>query len=67
MSLGDFKLHVSFVDPFTPREELTIAAHGGLTIHLGPEENLVAGRGLTVTFSAEEGIVAIDIIWEGVY
>jgi beta-galactosidase GanA len=65
--LGDFTLHVSFLGPWTPREQQTIAAHGGLIIQLGPEEYLVAGQGLTVTFSAGEGIVGIDSIWEGTY
>ncbi len=65
--LGDFTLHVDFVDPWTPREQQTIAAHGGLIIQLGPEEYLVAGRGLTVTFSADEGIVGIESIREGTY
>jgi beta-galactosidase GanA len=34
---------------------------------LAPEEYLVAGRGLTVTFSAHEGTVGIESIREGVY
>lgn len=65
--LGAFTLHVAFVDPVAPRERQTVAAHGGLIIHLGPEEYLVAGRGLTVTFSVDEGIVGIESIREGVY
>jgi beta-galactosidase GanA len=65
--LGDFTLHVNFVAPFTPRENQTIAAHGGLIIQLGPEEYLVAGRGLTVTFSASTGQAGIESIWEGTY
>ncbi|MCG6928278.1 MAG: DUF5597 domain-containing protein [Acidobacteria bacterium] len=50
-----------------PREQQTIAAHGGLIVLLGPEEYLVAGRGLTVTFSADDGIVGIESIREGAY
>jgi beta-galactosidase GanA len=65
--LGDFTLHVNFVAPFTPRENQTIAAHGGLIIQLGAEEYLVAGRGLTITFSAQSGWVGIESIWEGAY
>ena len=53
--------------PWVPRDRQTLAAHGGLVIQLGPEEYLVAGRGLTVTFSADEGIVGIESIREGVY
>jgi len=65
--LGDFTLHVRFVDPWTPRERQAITGHGGLILQLGPEEYLVAGQGLTVTFSADEGIVGIESIREGVY
>jgi beta-galactosidase GanA len=65
--LGEHTLHVNFVAPFTPRENQTIAAHGGLIIQLGPEEYLIAGRGLTVTFSAAKGLVGIESIWEGAY
>jgi beta-galactosidase GanA len=65
--LGDFTLRVRFVDPWTPPALQSIAAHGGLVIQLGPEEYLVAGRGLTVTFPADEGIVGIESIREGTY
>ncbi len=65
--MGDFTLHVRFVDPFTPVEHQATAAHGGLIVQLGPEEYLVAGQGLTLTFSADQGIVGIDSIWEGTY
>src|SRR5262245_923199 len=65
--VGDLTLHVNFVAPFTPRENQTIAAHGGLIIQLATEEYLVAGRGLTITFSAQNGQVGIESIWEGAY
>lgn len=65
--LGEHTLHVSFVDPFTPREQQDVAAHGGLIVQLEPEDYLVAGNGLTVTFSADEGIVGIESIREGRY
>jgi beta-galactosidase GanA len=63
--MGAHTLHVAFVDPFTPREEQDVAAHGGLIIQLGPEEYLVAGKGLTVTFRAGQGMVGIEQIREG--
>lgn len=63
--LGEHNLHITFVDPWTPRDQQNIAAHGGLIIQLGPEEYLVAGKGLTITFSADSGIVGIESIWEG--
>ncbi len=65
--LGQYNLHVVFVDPWTPREQQDLAAHGGLIIQLGADEYLVAGRGLTVTFAADEGIVGIESIHEGRY
>jgi beta-galactosidase GanA len=65
--LGDFTLHVSFVDPWTPREQQAIAGHGGLIVQLGPEEYLLAGSGLTVTFSTDEGGVGIESIREGTF
>jgi beta-galactosidase GanA len=65
--LGEYTLHVSFVESFTPRDQQNVAAHGGLIIQLGPQEYLVAGRGLTVTFAADEGLVGIESIWEGRY
>jgi beta-galactosidase GanA len=65
--MGEHTLHVGFVAPFTPPAEQDIAAHGGLIVQLGPEEYLVAGKGLTVTFSADEGIVGIEQIREGRY
>ncbi|MGH8194039.1 MAG: DUF5597 domain-containing protein [Woeseiaceae bacterium] len=65
--LGEHTLHVAFVDPFTPREGQDVAAHGGLIVQLAPEEYLAAGNGLTVTFSADEGIVGIESIREGRY
>jgi beta-galactosidase GanA len=67
VTLGEHTLHVAFVDPFTPREEQDVAAHGGLVIQLDEEEYLVAGNGLTVTFSADDGIVGIESIHEGRY
>jgi beta-galactosidase GanA len=65
--LGEHTLHVAFVDPFMPREEQDVAAHGGLIIQLDREEYLAAGNGLTVTFSADRGIVGIESIREGRY
>ncbi len=65
--LGGFTLHVGFVDPWTPRQAQTIAAHGGLIVHLGRQEYLIAGKGLTVTFSTDDGIAGIEQIREGTY
>jgi beta-galactosidase GanA len=67
VQLGGYTLHVSFIDQFTPVEHQNLAARGGLIIALGPDEFLVAGRGLTITFSASQGLVGIESIWEGRY
>lgn len=51
VTLGEYRFEVSYVDPWVPRDEQTIAAHGGLILHTGPDEYLFAGSGLTVTAS----------------
>jgi beta-galactosidase GanA len=68
--LGDYALEVSFVDPWTLRDAQETRTHGGLIVMLGPNEYLVAGTGLTVTFapvSAEGAIAGIERIEEGRY
>jgi beta-galactosidase GanA len=64
--LGDYVLRVEFLDPFGPLEQ-KLESHGGLIIQLGPDEYLVAGRGITVTFSAAGATAGIESIWEGAY
>lgn len=49
--LGDYVFEVSFVDPWTPREDQQLATHGGLIIALSDDEFIVAGTGLTITFA----------------
>jgi len=69
-SLGGYRFNVVFTDPWTPKAEQTIAAHGGMLIQVGPEEYLFAGRGLVVTFAGEgDGppIAGIDSAVEGVF
>lgn len=66
--LGGYSLTVSMVDPRTPKSTQQIAAHGGLIIHTGPDEFLVAGRGVVVRFAdaAKAGFqVGIEQIVEG--
>jgi beta-galactosidase GanA len=73
-TIGDYKFTVGFVDPWTPRADQKTAGHGGMIIQIGPEEYLMAGRGLVVTFAgAGDGaskagaIAGIDSAVEGVF
>ncbi|MEJ0060107.1 MAG: DUF5597 domain-containing protein [Terricaulis sp.] len=66
--LGDYTLTVTTIDPWTPRPDQNIAAHGGLIIQVGPEDYVIAGSGITVTFAPNgEGRAGIDSAWEGRY
>ena len=67
--LGDWKLTVSFVDPWTPRDKQDFTAHGGLVIQLSPDELLVAGTGITLTFAPTKpgDIAGIESVREGRY
>lgn len=67
-TLGSYRFDVSFIDTQSPRSSQNTAAHGGLIIQTGPEEYLVAGRGLIVTFRpVGDGppLAGIDSVWEG--
>jgi beta-galactosidase GanA len=68
-TLGDFRFNVAFIDPWTPKAGQKIGSHGGLVIQTGPEEFLIAGQGITITFEAlnEPKLVGIDSAWEGVF
>ena len=68
--IGDYRFTVGFIDPWTPRADQKIAAHGGLLIQVGREDYLIAGRGLVVTFAgAGQGpaLAGIDSAVEGVF
>ncbi|WP_114953043.1 DUF5597 domain-containing protein [Sphingosinicella terrae] len=69
VTMGRWRLTARFVDPWTPREQQRIAEHGALAIQLGPDEFLVAGSGVTLTFAAAVGAdrAGIESIWEGRY
>ena len=51
--IGDYRFTVGFIDPWTPRADQKTAAHGGLIIQVGPEDYLIAGRGLVITFAGD--------------
>ncbi len=68
--LGGFEFAVTFIDPWTPRDQQTIADHGGLVVYAGGEDFWFAGQGITITFKgADEGapLVGIDSAYEGVF
>jgi len=69
-TLGGIEFTVSFIDPWTPKDQQTIANHGGLIIQAGDEEFWFAGQGITVTFKgADSGPpkVGIDVAEEGAF
>jgi beta-galactosidase GanA len=69
-TLGGIEFTVTFVDPWTPRDQQTIADHGGLVIESGDGEFWFAGQGITITFrGADSGPphVGIDVAEEGVF
>lgn len=74
--MGDYRFEVGFIDPWTSKASQKPATHGGLIIQTGPEEYLIAGRGIVVTFAgagkgpalagidkAEEGVFGADGRW----
>jgi beta-galactosidase GanA len=74
LTLGDFRLEVAHDYTFEwstgPRDAPSWPRFGGLVIALGPDEYLVAGRGLIVTFApraADGSSAGIAAIEEGHY
>ena len=66
VTLGEYDFEVSYVDPWVPKSEQTIPAHGGLIVQTGREQYFFAGSGLTITASPTgPGIAGIDSAWEG--
>ena len=66
--VGSYRFTVAFVDTQLPKSEQSTAAHGGLIIQTGPEDYLVAGQGMIVTFTpVGDGppLAGIDSAWEG--
>jgi hypothetical protein len=49
--LGGIEFTVAFIDPWTPKDQQTIANHGGMVIHAG-KDYWFAGQGITITFRA---------------
>jgi len=72
-TLGNYTFDVHFKEPapisIGAKTEVPMpGAHGGLIIQTGPDEFLVAGTGMIVTFGTHgqgNAIAGIDSIWEG--
>jgi beta-galactosidase GanA len=68
-TLGGIEFTVTFIDPWTAKDQQTIANHGGLVIHTG-KDFWFAGSGLTITFKspgADPAKVGIDFAEEGTF
>ncbi len=69
-TLGGIEFTVTLIDPWTARDQQTVANHGGLMIYAGNEDFCFAGQGITITFKgADDGppLVGIDFADEGVF
>jgi hypothetical protein len=71
-TLGDYTFLIHFREPASISTGAKIepeipGAHGGLIIETGPDDFLVAGTGMVVTFvtAAQGSLAGIDSIWEG--
>ncbi|HWA00496.1 MAG TPA: DUF5597 domain-containing protein [Caulobacterales bacterium] len=67
IALGGYTFHIAFRQMFRAPEDQDVRAHGGLIIQLGEDEFLIAGSGLTITFSADGANVGIESAIEGRY
>ena len=68
--IGDYRFTVAYADIQRPAMTPETAGYGGLIIQTGPEDYLVAGQGITVTFEAigdGPSLVGIDRAEEGVF
>ncbi len=67
--LGGYRFSATMVYPWTPRDQQDIAEHGGLIIQTGPDEFIVAGTGVTLTFAdpTAQARIGIEQIVEGTY
>ncbi|PZQ58763.1 MAG: hypothetical protein DI544_13065 [Sphingomonas taxi] len=68
--IGDYRFTIAYADIQRPAMTPETAGYGGLIIQTGPEDYLVAGQGITVTFEAigaGPSLVGIDRAEEGVF
>jgi beta-galactosidase GanA len=67
LDLGPYRFTVSFIDPWTPRDQQHPEEHVVMIIRTGPEDYWVAGQGAVLTFEplgAGAPIAGIDADWE---
>ena len=61
-AIGDYRFTVTYGSAATPQT----AGYGAMIIQTGPEDYLIAGQGVTVTFEpVNGGSAGIDKAWEG--
>lgn len=68
--IGGYRFTIAFADIQRPVTSPDIATAGGMIIQIGPEEYLIAGQGITVTFKPVgdgPASAGIDSAYEGVF
>jgi len=64
--IGDYRFTVAYADIQRPVANPQTAGYGAMIIQTGPEDYLIAGQGVTVTFEpVNGGSAGIDKAWEG--
>jgi beta-galactosidase GanA len=66
--IGDYRFTVAFADIQRPVATPETGGYGGIIIQTGPEDYLIAGQGITVTFQPVgqgPALAGIDSAWEG--
>jgi beta-galactosidase GanA len=67
-TIGNYRFTVAFADIQRPVPTPEIGGYGGMIIQTGPEDYLIAGQGITVTFQPVgdgPALAGIDHAWEG--
>ena len=67
-TIGNYRFTVAFADIQRPVPTPEIGSYGGMIIQTGPEDYLIAGQGITVTFQPVgdgPALAGIDHAWEG--
>ena len=68
--LGGYAFTINFVDPWIPKDQQNVAAHGGLIIQTGDDSFIIAGTGFTAAITDATpagGQVGLEQIVEGTY